>query len=200
MENGIQKSLPSEVTFDASSRTISVNKCNPAKRQPSQGWTECSDDQYAKSYDIKIVGQVNDYAKTFKAINMHVDIKPQCSDFQLRFENSMLDSEFYILESAFGYQTTTKFDPQLVKGQANCPVTCSLRVNGAMVDDTNEHIAGFSSEDGSGAFTYDASLGPYDGKKVKMEVACVNPMNAFNIAATDFLVTYKNKNCNPVIH
>jgi hypothetical protein len=64
MEDGIQKSLPSEVSFDASSRTISVNKCNPAKRQSSQGWTECSGDQYSKSYTIKIVGQVNDYAKT----------------------------------------------------------------------------------------------------------------------------------------
>jgi hypothetical protein len=33
-----------------------------------------------------------------------------------------------------------------------------------------------------------------------MEIACVNPKNAFNVATTDFTVTYRNKNCNPVIH
>jgi hypothetical protein len=104
------------------------------------------------------------------------------------------------LESAFGYQTRSQFDPKLVKGQANCPVTCSLRVNRSTADETNAHIASFSSEAGAGAITYDASLGPYDGKKVKMEVSCVNPLNAFNIATTDFTVTYRNKYCNPVIH
>jgi hypothetical protein len=76
------------------------------------------------------------------------------------------------MESAFGYYAKSEFDPKLVKGQAKCPVTCSLKVDGSSVTDSekNYHVEDFCHEEGVGAVTYDANLGPYDGKKVRMEI------------------------------
>ena len=91
LDQGTQKALPSEISFDVSTRTIQVNKCNPSKRQPAKGWTECSGDQYAKSYDIRIVGQVNDQQRTQKSVDVNVNIRPGCSDFSLSFANEIQD-------------------------------------------------------------------------------------------------------------
>ena len=115
---------------------------------------------------------MNDRRRTHKSVDVKVNIRPECSDFSVSFENSVQDQDYYIMESAFGYYAKSEFDPKLVKGQAKCPVTCSLKVNGRKVDDSakNYHIEDFSHEEGVGALTYDANLGPYDGKKVRMEI------------------------------
>jgi hypothetical protein len=107
---------------------------------------------------------VNDHLRTKESVDVKVTIRPACSDFSVSFESPIMDQDYYIMESAFGRYAKSEFDPKLVKGQANCPVTCSLKVNGRRADETDRHIDSFCTEEGVGAITYDADLGSYGGK------------------------------------